>query len=131
MNKANLELEQEPTQYEMEDRISHLMQSHVNTIKACNKNYVSPACMVSNWLWSYKQENGKESIKDLWAYIVYCFSELKVKKKNGRSPRSQARFILFEDVCVLDKPYHTKGFYKRWKTFLKTKDWYHDIRNSN
>ena len=129
MNEPNLELKNEPNLEDMVDRISYLMQSHPNTIEACNKHYVSPACMVDNWLWRFNADNGKESIKDLWAYIVYCYDELKVK--NERSPRSQARFILFEDVCVLDKPYHTKGFYKRWKTFLETKDWYHDIKNSN
>ena len=128
MTKANLESENEPTYFDKKARIINCLQDHPGTIKACNKNHVSPYMMTTNWLTGYCLDNGKESVEDLWAYIVYCYDEF--KETDGRSAGSQARFIMFEDICVEGWPSQTKGFYKRWKTFLKTGDWYHDIKNN-
>ena len=40
----------------------------------------------------------------------------------------QARFIMFEDICVEGWPSQTKGFFKRWEAYVDTGDWYATIR---
>jgi len=123
-----------PSYSDMKTRITNHLEDHPGTIKACNKNHVSPYMMATNWLTGYTLDHGKEAVQDLWAYIMYSYDEMKgdicseCNRLKDKDPRLHARFIMFEDICVEGWPSQTKGFFKRWEAFVDTGDWYATVR---